>query len=58
MKNQKTLKEVIKPFVFAFLLLFFILFWQLLTVSDAEIEISTIEFLSKYLEKQDTTTIK
>ena len=52
MKRKNTLKEVIKAFAFAFLLLFIILFWQFLTLSDAEIETSAFEFLSQYLEQK------
>jgi len=46
-------KEVIKAFAVAFFLLFIILFWQFLTVSDAEIEANTVEFLSKYFEQKE-----
>ena len=54
MKRKNTLKEVIKAFAFAFLLLFIVLFWQFLTLSDAEIETSAFEFLSQYLEQKST----
>jgi len=50
MKKQKTL--IIKSFAFALLLLFLLLFWQFLTVSDAEIEANATEILTKYFEEK------
>jgi hypothetical protein len=53
MKNKNIVKEVIKAFAVAFLLLFIILFWQFLTLSDAQIETNGIEFLGKFLEHKE-----
>ena len=50
MKKPTASQQIIKAFALALILLFVILFWQILTVSDAEIETNTIEFLSKYFD--------
>jgi len=51
MRKQKTL--IIKSFAFALLLLFLLLFWQFLTVSDAEIETNATEILTKYFDTKE-----
>jgi len=52
MKRQNTYKQIIKAFALALILLFIILFWQMVTVTDTQIETNTIEILSKYFEKK------
>jgi len=52
MKRQNTYKQIMKAFALALILLFIILFWQMVTVTDTQIETNTIEILSKYFEKK------
>ena len=56
MKKQTTSQQIIKSFALALILLFVILFWQIATVSDAEIETNAIEILSKYFDTKQIVT--
>ena len=56
MKKQTTSQQIIKAFALALTLLFVILFWQITTVTDAEIETNAIEILSKFFNAKQIVT--
>ena len=56
MTKQSTYQQIIKAFALALTLLFVILFWQFLTVTDAQIETNAIEVFGKYFEAKHIVT--
>lgn len=56
MKKQSTYQQIIKAFALALTLLFAVLFWQFLTVTDVQIETNAIEVLGKYFETKQVVT--